>query len=115
MIADLAHFEINGPDDGALVDFYVGLLGWPTDPTGPGYTLIQSPGGLRGAIVESPESRVTLGVAVDDLGLALEQVIALGGKILIPATDNGWVEKALIADPAGNVMSLIQDRPSGGR
>ncbi|MDQ2956952.1 MAG: VOC family protein [Actinomycetota bacterium] len=115
MIANLAHFEISAPNDQAVADFYAQLLGWSTDPKGPGYTLIRPHAGPAGAIVESPESRVCLGVTVDDLDAAIEQVVGLGGQVLMPATDNGWVRKASIADPAGNVMSLIQDRPAAGR
>jgi predicted enzyme related to lactoylglutathione lyase len=33
---------------------------------------------------------------------------AEGGKVLLPKTDNGWVKKAQIADPAGNALTLIQ-------
>lgn len=115
MTAKLAHFEISAPDDQALVSFYAQLLGWPTDPKGPGYTLVQPEHGPAGAIVESPENRITLGVTVDDLDALVARVVELGGQVLMPPTDNGWVTKALIADPGGNALSLIQDRPSARR
>ena len=41
MTAKLAHFEILGADDKALVAFYRDLLDWQTDDRGPGYTLIR--------------------------------------------------------------------------
>lgn len=115
MNARLAHFEILGPDDEPLVAFYHDLLGWQTDRQGPGYTLVHPEGGPGGAIVESPENRVTLGVAVADLDAAVARVVDLGGEVLMPPTDNGWVTRALVTDPAGNTLSLIQDRPSPGR
>jgi predicted enzyme related to lactoylglutathione lyase len=115
MTARLAHFEILGPDDRSLIAFYHDLLGWPTDSQGPGYTLVRPEGGPDGAIVESPDSRVTLGVTVTDLGAAVARVEDLGGQILMPPTDNGWVTRALVADPSGNTLSLIHDRPSPGR
>ena len=37
--AKLAHLEIAGPDDAALVGCYGRLLGWAVDPRGPGYPL----------------------------------------------------------------------------
>ena len=33
---------------------------------------------------------------------------AEGGRVVLPKVDNGWVKKAQIADPAGNVLTLIQ-------
>jgi predicted enzyme related to lactoylglutathione lyase len=38
----------------------------------------------------------------------LAQVDALGGAITMPATDNGWVRKGQVRDPAGNILTLIQ-------
>ncbi len=115
MTARLAHFEILGPDDGSLVAFYRDLLDWPTDSQGPGYTLVRPEGGPDGAIVESPDSRITLGVTVADLDTVVARVTELGGQVLMPPTDNGWVTRALVADPNGNTLSLIQDRPSSSR
>jgi predicted enzyme related to lactoylglutathione lyase len=115
MTAKLAHFEISAPDDDALVTFYAELLDWPADSRGPGYTLIRPEQGPGGAIVEAPETRVTLGVTVDDVDATIARVNELGGEVLMPATDNGWVTKALVVDPAGNALSLIQDKPSSGR
>jgi predicted enzyme related to lactoylglutathione lyase len=28
---------------------------------------------------------------------------------VMPVTDNGWVRKAQVADPAGNIITLIQE------
>ena len=115
MTARLAHFEISGPDDQTLVAFYHHLLGWPTTSQGPGYTLVHPDGGPTGAIIESTENRVTLGVTVTDLHATVARATELGGQILMPPTDNGWVTRALIGDPAGNTLSLIADQPSSRR
>ena len=115
MTSKLVHFEIVGPDDQALVAFYHHLLGWPTDHRGPGYTLVRPEDGPSGAIIESAENRVTLGVTVTDVQATVARAADLGGEVLMPPTDNGWVTKALIADPAGNTISLIADHPSPGR
>lgn len=66
-------------------------------------------------IVESPENRVILGVTVTDLHATVARAAELGGRILMPPTDNGWVARALIGDPAGNTLPLIADQPSSGR
>ncbi len=115
MIAKLSHFAISGPNEKATIDFYSELLGWPTDRRGPGYTLNQPDEGPTGAIVEAAEHRVTLGVSVDDLDAAVRQAAVLGGQVLMPPTDNGWVRKALAIDPAGNALSLLQYRAASGR
>ncbi|WP_162247891.1 VOC family protein [Devosia sp. Root413D1] len=43
-----------------------------------------------------------------DLGKALEAAQAEGGAIAMPVVDNGWVKKAQVRDPAGNLLTLIQ-------
>jgi predicted enzyme related to lactoylglutathione lyase len=49
-----------------------------------------------------------VGVAVDDLAASVAQAVASGGSEIMPVTDNGWVRKAQVADPMGNVVTLIQ-------
>ena len=50
----------------------------------------------------------TIGVVVQDLDRALAQAEALGGSVAMPRTDNGYVVKGQVADPAGNLVTLIQ-------
>ena len=104
----VVHFDITGPDEASLRHFYAELLGWPVQPKGPGYALVDTPGGLGGAIVEQERASVVLGVAVADLEAAVKQAGQLGATIVMPPTDNGWVAKAQVADPAGNLINLIQ-------
>ncbi|RZS79967.1 hypothetical protein EV189_3446 [Motilibacter rhizosphaerae] len=110
MSAQVAHFDIAGPSEG-LARFYGVLLGWQVDERGPGYALLRPENGPGGAVVDAEEPRVTLGVTVADLTATVAAVEGLGGQVLMPPTDNGWVTKALVQDPAGNVVSLIQDAP----
>jgi predicted enzyme related to lactoylglutathione lyase len=104
----VVHFDITGPDEAPLRRFYTELLGWQVQPKGPGYALVDTPGGLGGAIAEQERACVILGVAVADLEAAVKQAGQLGATIVMPPTDNGWVAKAQIADPAGNLINLIQ-------
>jgi predicted enzyme related to lactoylglutathione lyase len=104
----VVHFDIAGPDEGPLRHFYAELLGWDVRPQGPGYALVASPGGLGGAIVEQERAAVVLGVAVDDLEAAVRRAEPLGATVVMPPTDNGWVTKAQVQDPAGNLITLIQ-------
>lgn len=104
----IVHFDIAGPAEEPLRRFYADLLGWQVQPKGPGYALVSTPGGLGGAIVEQDQPAVVLGVAVADLGAAVERAERLGATIVMPPTDNGWVAKAQLRDPAGNLVNLIQ-------
>ena len=103
------HFDIAGPELAPLASFYQKVFGWDVTPRGPGYAMVATPDGSpNGAIVETPEASLTLGVIVPDLDAALSLATAEGGAVVLPRTDNGWVKKAQIADPAGNVLTLIQ-------
>lgn len=105
----IVHFELTGPDEEPLHGFYGGLLGWRVEPKGPGYAQVETPSGCpNGAIAAGPGPSLVLGVAVADLDAAVAKAERLGGTVLEPAADNGWVRKALVADPAGNRISLIE-------
>ena len=65
-------------------------------------------GSPDGAIVGSGGRGFVMGVTVDDLDAAVARVVELGGTVEMPPTDNGWVVKAGVRDPAGNLLTLIQ-------
>jgi predicted enzyme related to lactoylglutathione lyase len=105
----IGHFDVAGPDLARLSPFYAEVFGWQIAPRGPGYALVQTPNGSPdGALVERPEAAITLGIVVPDLNRALTQAEAAGGRVEMPVTDNGWVRKAQVRDPAGNLLTLIQ-------
>jgi predicted enzyme related to lactoylglutathione lyase len=105
---NIVHFDVTGPDEHALHRFYAGVLDWRVEPQGPGYALVRTPqDGPDGAVVEGEAASLTLGVAVDDLDATVARVAEHGGAVLMPPTDNGWVTKALVVDPAGNRIALI--------
>ncbi len=105
----IGHFDIGGPDVGALGRFYAGVFGWSVNERGPGYASVETPAGTaNGALVESDEPAFTVGVVVPSLDAALQAAVALGGAVVLPPTDNGWVTKAQIEDPAGNRVTLIR-------
>jgi predicted enzyme related to lactoylglutathione lyase len=86
MVANgIAHFDVFGPEPEALHAFYARVFGWEVDVQG----------GL------------TFGVVVPDLDAAVAAAEAAGGTVVMPPTDNGWVVKAQVTDPAGNRVSLI--------
>ena len=105
----IGHFDIGGPDIGPLKQFYAGLFGWQITDRGPGYALVETPaGGPNGALVETETASLTLGVVVPDLDRALVVAANEGGVVVMPKVDNGWVKKAQVRDPSGNVLTLIQ-------
>ena len=109
MSSSIVHFDIRGPELAILARFYEQLFGWRIEHRGDGYAQVDTiEGGLRGGIVESECHDLHLGIQVDDLKTTLASIEALGGTIEMPAIDNGWVTKAQVKDPAGNVLSLIQ-------
>ena len=105
--AEIAHFDIIGDDVEALGGFYGDLFGWRVTSRGLGYAQLDTDR-LRGAISEGPEPSLTIGVTVSDLAATLARAEQLGGSVAMPATDNGWVVKGQVRDPAGNVLTLIQ-------
>ena len=96
----IVHFDICGPHEAAVHTFYRDLLGWTVDPQGPGYALVETPSGLRGSIVDTETPQLTIGVAVAYLDTAVAEAQRLGGAVVMPPTDNGWVVKAQVRDPA---------------
>lgn len=107
--SSIGHFDVAGPDLERLGPFYTGVFGWQIAPRGPGYAQLQTPADSpNGALVEQADASVTLGIVVPDLAHALAQAEATGGRVEMPATDNGWVRKAQVRDPAGNLLTLIQ-------
>jgi predicted enzyme related to lactoylglutathione lyase len=56
---------------------------------------------------------VSFSVTIPDLEATITRVAELGGEVLMPPTDNGWVTEALVTDPDGNQLSLIAAKPGG--
>jgi predicted enzyme related to lactoylglutathione lyase len=104
----IGHFDISGPDIEQLGQFYAATFGWTVHARGPGYSSLETPdGAVDGAIVESDDAALTVGIVVPQLDAALNAAVEHGGTVIMPVTDNGWVKKAQIRDPAGNCLTLI--------
>ena len=58
------------------------------------------------SVAEIVQSYTTL--TVDDIHAAVARTVQAGGEVIAGPTDNGWVVKAQIRDPAGNRLTLIQ-------
>jgi len=115
----VVHFEIGGPDDKPLVDFYGQLFGWDLRQLeGGGYTLIDTRGGggINGGIGKSQtgEPWSTFYVEADDLQAVLDKVNSLGGTTVMPVTNfGGAVTVAMFNDPDGLLVGLVKAADPG--
>ena len=109
----VVHFEIIGPDAGALHSFYGDLFGWKVNADNPmNYGIVEKEGdGIGGGIGSAPDgnSRVTVYVQADDPQAVLDKAEQMGGTTVIPVTEiPNAATFALFSDPAGNVMGVVK-------
>ncbi len=112
----VVHWEVMGPDGGNLASFYNGLFDWGATEA-PGmdqYHLVDAEktgvGGAIGKGVEEMPSYVTIYIQVDDINDHPAKIEGAGGSSIVPRTEiPGTVTFALFADPAGNVVGLVEE------
>lgn len=115
----IVHFEIRSEDPDATRTFYAALFGWTYLPGGiAGYTYVDSgvpqgtiPGGISPTQGGKPMVTVFAGVA--DVQAALDQAVALGARIVQPATKVPGVTFGLFADPQGHLVGVASDDRNG--
>jgi len=106
-------FEVGGPDDQSLREFYGELFGWALQPVTESYTMIDTRGGsgVNGGIGLSGtgEPWVAFYVEVDDLQSVLDKAESLGAKTVVPVTEiPGMVTFAMFDDPDGLLIGLLK-------
>lgn len=113
MPSPVVHFEIRSPDPDATRSFYGQLFGWAYPDGGmPGYTYVDT--GVAGAVpggispLQDGAPLVTFFVGVADVAATLEAAVALGGRVVQPATSVPGVTFGLLADPQGQVVGLAK-------
>lgn len=112
----VVHFEIAGRDGKRLEEFYSKLFGWKIERKEAGgspYGLIQTDrDDLTGGIRHEPEGdpEVVLYIRVPVLTDAVEAARRLGGEVRIPPMTAGGLTFALIRDPEGNRVGMIQKK-----
>lgn len=119
MAHPVVHFEVSGPDDGRLADFYASLFGWGMQPVrGVDYTLVDTGGaGLSGGIEKVTDARpaTTFYIETDDLQEALDKINLVGGKTVTPITElPGMATYATFEDPDGLEVGLVLGANAGG-
>jgi predicted enzyme related to lactoylglutathione lyase len=117
MPATLRYFAINADDEDRAKAFYAALFGWRFAAWGPpGFSIIETPGGPMGAVMERSElieGRTTRGfvctLGVEDIRAAMAAAEAGGGRIVeIPHLLEGVAQIGYVEDPEGNVFGLGQ-------
>jgi predicted enzyme related to lactoylglutathione lyase len=112
MAHPVVHFQISGPDDRQLADFYASLFGWRMQPVpGVDYTLIDTgAAGINGGIEKVTDARpvTTFYIETDDLQSALDKINLVGGKTVTPITElPGMATYAIFEDIDGLAVGLV--------
>ena len=114
MADPVVHFEVLGPDAGALRRFYGDTFGWTISDSANtmGYGLVQAAdGGIGGGVAGTENGapgHATFYIQVADPQATLDRIGAAGGRTVVPVTELEMVTFALFADPAGNVVGLVK-------
>lgn len=107
----VARFEIMGPSVSRLQKFYATLFEWDIVRHRRGYAFVDgATSRLPGAVGwDQNGPRVTIYVQVPDVQAALDQAVALGGRVVLGPIRIGTVTLAQFADPGGNLVGLVRE------
>lgn len=106
MSAPIVFFDIAGPDESRLRDFYSAVFDWPCGQ--PGNFVPGNLPSLEATIRQDPAEKL-LYVGVPDIAATLDAVVAGGGSVDVPRFEvPGTVVLGLFRDPAGNRMGLVE-------
>lgn len=106
MAQPIVFFDIAGPDDSVLRDFYSSVFDWQLDDAGQLAIPVMSP--IDATIRKDPaEKRIYVGVP--DIAATLDEIDSSGGTVEQPRFEvSGVVVLGLFRDPAGNPMGLVE-------
>ena len=111
MANPVVHFEVVGSDGVKLQEFYGDLFGWKINADNEmNYGIVDNGGqGINGGVGESPEgAHVTWYVQVPSIDDYLKKAEQIGGKTVMPRTEMDMVTMAMVADPEGNIVGLVE-------
>lgn len=113
MANPVVHFEIGCRDNARTRDYYSRLFGWHITEAGPAASMIdtQSTAGVQGHITSlghEPHHYAMFYVQVDNIELALDKAVMLGGKKLVGPVKLPKGRFAWFADPDGNQVGLME-------
>lgn len=114
----IAHIEIAGRDGHALEAFYGRLFGWTIRrerPGGHAYGRIETGGEPTAGIRHEPEGspEIVFYVEVDDVRAETARAVELGADVRISPMETPDMTFALIRDPEGNPVGLVEPKAAG--
>ncbi len=119
----IVHWELMGADGDGQKAFYEQLFDWKLEavPGFDSYYMVDkdSAGGVGGAVGKGPEdgpTYLTIYIQVDSIDDHLARIEAAGGKTITPRTViPGTVTFGMFADPAGNLVGIVEEEipPAG--
>ena len=111
----MAWQEVNTPDAAASCQFYGDLFGLTAHKMeGADYYILQRGEDMICGVLQMDENWAGIPphwmgyFAIDNTDAALERVVAAGGKVQVPAFDMAYGRMAVIADPYGANISIVQ-------
>ncbi len=105
--APIVFFDIAGPPEAKLGDFYRDVFGW-TPALGPNYAIPIAGPQLMGTLRQDPADKVIY-IGVKNVAATLGKIVEHGGRIQAPRFEvPGVVILGLFHDPAGNFMGLVE-------
>ncbi len=116
----IVHIEIPAKDPMAAGKFYKDLFDWEfEDVPGADYVMFTSQEKMGGGFPKlDPQmyqpGEVVIYIDTPDINAKLDEIVAAGGKILLPKTEikgMGWF--AFFADPTGNRIALYTSMNPG--
>jgi predicted enzyme related to lactoylglutathione lyase len=113
----VCYIEIPAVDINQSASFYQGVFGWQIRTRGDGSVAFDDAvGEVSGTWVTgrppSPQPGLLIYIMVDNVALAVDAVVAHGGKIVQPIGMDAPEITARFSDPAGNVLGLYQQPSS---
>lgn len=111
MTATIDWFEILSANPQTTRTFYKQVFGWEFSDAGPDYAVFQGAGGsLSGGVGEQkgPRGWLTVYLRVDDVDATVATAEKSGAGVLLPPTDIEQGRIAVLSDPDGNPLGLIQ-------
>lgn len=114
--------ELMTDDVEGTAKFYGELVGYTTEPMGPGVLVLKQGDAMRGTIRQKPEmakdgpNHWMVYFLVDDVAESSKKAEALGASTLKPSTEiPGMGTFSVQSDPQGGVFALWKNAGAGGR
>ncbi|NYT94865.1 VOC family protein [Salinispora sp. H7-4] len=118
-VGTIAGFDLTVQNADGVRDFYADVVGWKPEPLSMGayddYMMLAQDGNPVAGICHAKSSNADLPpqwityIAVSDLSASLARVTEKGGEVVRQPNGTGPGGFALIKDPAGAVVALMQN------